>query len=144
MKRLFLISALLLGFWAGKPAGPEPKVNTFVLVDGQPLGPAGVPTSFKELRVEGMLDKASKEAFPGLVGQPVLVRGTVSLARGTRRVGSIPFSTGDLPIFKNGIGKAEPGDRVIVEVLETGLQQKDGTVLKLTQRGSNFHQFGLY
>lgn len=56
----------------------------------------------------------------------------------------IAFDTKLSPIILTSLGQAQPGDRILIELRELGIEQKNGTVRMLKEQAGQLYQFGLY
>lgn len=138
-----LVILLLLGrAWPTWQPQPEPQVLFRFLTDGLAVDPkTGALASSKMLGAKFQLSKRSEERFPNLKNQPIQAKGSVSLARGSRRVVIINWElTRSIPI----LGDPQPGDRIIIELSAIQIRQQDGTWLTLSEKALPVYVFGLH
>lgn len=121
-------------------AKPVPDINLVITADGQPLDERkGIPVSTQKLDFAASLSAESQSRFPNLKPQAVIQSATVSLARGTRRLGSITWEPGQslAPVASDVL----PGDRYVIE-FDLAVQRSDGK--RLTLPGRQIYAIALY
>jgi hypothetical protein len=120
---------------------PKPSIEYFV--GGQKAdNPRGVPSSgARNVRVNVVPDESFKNYSPD--DAKYRVTGiTVSLARGTRRVGAVELGPGGGSIGNLG-AEAQPGDRLIIEVNGVQRQNFRGEISDVPM-GRPMQSVGLY
>ncbi|KAB7731371.1 hypothetical protein F5984_11295 [Rudanella paleaurantiibacter] len=143
MQILLLFLAFLGPLRAHIPDDLQPHLTYRLLVDNKPLDwQAGAPVSLKSLRIEVQLDEESQKLYPHLKGQPIYAGSVISLARGNRRLGMIRCNL--TQPLTNFLTQATPGDRLVIEVQDVQIRQKDGTLKPLSDGKSLVYSVPLH
>ncbi|TAE30792.1 MAG: hypothetical protein EAZ91_09170 [Cytophagales bacterium] len=137
--------------WFTNGMDPEPRYLFRFNADGAIADSLrGIPVSTKALSVSWKLDDESAKLYPDLLRQKAEFFFEVSLARGSRRIGTIDWDT-KMSITKptnhlalGGLVGAQPGDRLLIEVKEINVRDKALQWHTLTRQKGELHQFGLY
>ncbi len=139
--------ALILLLFAGsfgdiKTTSPEPQLIFRFLVDNAVVEMSkGAPATGKSLSVSYKLDENSEQLFPELKRQPIKVKCQVSIERGPRRLATVSSpATSQIPLIQG----MTPGDRLLIEIQEMSIRQKDGTWLRINEKAKPIYTIPLY
>ncbi len=140
----FVLGLLLFvgGFGTAKTTDPEPQLIFRFRVDNIIVEMSkGAPATGKFLTADYKLDKNSEQLFPELKEQPIRVKALVSGARGGRRIATVAsYFTAEVPLIFDMV----PGDRLLIEIQEMSIRQKDGTWLRIRERSKPTYTIPLY